>query len=62
MYYLIKSNLELTDKENLIKSEFLFVSILSYDDWINEKSLFDMGIDIEPFSEEILSSEAKINL
>ena len=61
MYYLIKNNLEISDKEKIMESEFPFAVILSYSDWINEKSSFDMGIDIEPFTEEILSSEAKIN-
>ena len=61
MYYLIKNNLQKTDKDDLINSEFSFVAILSYTEWVSEKSLFDMGIDIEPVTEEILSSEAKIN-
>ena len=61
MYYLIRSNLEPVDKDAILDSKTQFAAILSYDEWVSQKDSFDMGIDIEPFSDEILSSEAKVN-
>ncbi len=61
MHYLIKNNLEKIDKTAITNSQNQFVAILSYNEWKEEKNSFDMGIDIEPFTEEILSSEAKVN-
>lgn len=61
MYYLIKNNLETTDKTAIANSQNQFIAILSYNEWKEEKNSFDMGIDMEPFTEEILSSEAKVN-
>lgn len=61
MYYLIKSTIEKTDKQTLLASKEQFVANLTYSEWIIEKDSFDMGIDIEPFADEIWDSEAKVN-
>lgn len=61
MYYLIKDTIEKTDKETLLASKEQFVANLTYSEWIIEKDSFDMGIDIEPFADEIWDSEAKVN-
>ena len=61
MYYLIKSTIEKTDKQTLLASKEQFVANLTYSEWVIEKDSFDMGIDIEPFADEIWDSEAKVN-
>lgn len=61
MYYLIKNTIEKTDKQTLLASKEQFVANLTYSEWIIEKDSFDMGIDIEPFADEIWDSEAKVN-
>lgn len=61
MYYKIKNVLEVSDESCIKDCENQFVAILTYDEWVESKNNFDMGIDIEPFSDEILASEAKVN-
>lgn len=61
MYYIIKDNLEKTEKASIANSNKQFVAVLSYGQWEDEKDSFDMGIDMEPLAGEILSSEAKVN-
>lgn len=61
MYYLIKNTIEKTDKQTLLASKEQFVANLTYSEWVIEKDSFDMGIDIEPFADEIWDSEAKVN-
>lgn len=61
MYYIIKDNLEKTDKASIANSNKQFVAVLSYGQWEDEKDSFDMGIDMEPLAGEILSSEARVN-
>ena len=61
MYYQINNVLE-ESCENCIKNnETQFIAVLTPDEWMKTKNSFDMGIDIEPLNEEILSSEAKVN-
>lgn len=61
MYYSIGAKLEKTEKETILNSQNQFVAILTPSEWVQERDSFDMGIDIEPFTEEILSSEAQVN-
>ena len=61
MYYIIKDNLEKTEKASIANSNKQFVAVLSYGQWEDEKDSFDMGIDMEPLAGEILSSEARVN-
>ena len=61
MYYLIKNQLEKTEKDAILDSGFQYVAVLKRDEWIEEQDSFDMGIDIEPLTEGIMSSEAKVN-
>ena len=61
MYYRIKNVLEASDEICIRDCKNQFVAILTSDEWNESKNNFDMGIDIEPFHEEILSSEAKVN-
>ena len=61
MYYIIKDNLEKTEKASIANSNEQFVAVLSYGQWEDEKDSFDMGIDMEPLAGEILSSEARVN-
>lgn len=61
MYYIIKDNLEKTEKASIANSNKQFVAVLSYEQWEDEKDSFDMGIDMEPLAGEILSSEARVN-
>lgn len=61
MYYSIGAKLEKTEKETILNSQNQFVAILTPSEWAQERDSFDMGIDIEPFTEEILSSEAQVN-
>ena len=61
MYYIIKDNLEKTEKASIANSNKQFVAVISYGQWEDEKDSFDMGIDMEPLAGEILSSEARVN-
>ena len=60
MFYQIKNSLEKSNLEDL-NTDYQFVAILTYDEWTSKKNIFDMGIDIEPNIDNIISSEAKIN-
>ena len=61
MYYKIDVFLEECNKEDLRDSNKQYVALLSYDEWIREKESFNMGIDLDPTSLEILSSQADVN-
>lgn len=61
MYYQIKNVLEESDENCIRDSKTQFAVALTSDEWMKTKNRFDMGIDIEPFNDEILSSEAKVN-
>ena len=61
MYYLIKNTLEKSDENVINNRDYQFVAILTSDEWMRKQNSFDMGIDIEPHLDDVLSSEAKVN-
>lgn len=61
MYYLIDSTLKETEKENILKCSGPYAAVLTRSRWLIEGEIFDMGIDIDPFSHEIRSTKAMVN-
>ena len=61
MYYQIMNTLEESGENCIRDSETQFTAVLTSDEWMETKNSFDMGIDIDPLNDEILSSEAKVN-
>ena len=61
MYYLIKSSLTECTAEELHKGDYQYVAVLSLDDWKNEQSSFDMGIELEINPEDIHNTKAEVN-
>lgn len=61
MYYIIDDTLKECGKENIIKNKKQFVATLTSEEWISNRNIFDMGIDIEPDTSEIHSTKAEVN-
>ena len=61
MYYLIKSSLTECTAEELHKGDYQYVAVLSLEDWKNEQSSFDMGIELEINPEDIHNTKAEVN-
>lgn len=61
MYYLIKEVLEECEKSDIKKSGKQYVAVLTSEEWKQERDSFDMGIDIEPDTSEILSTKVDVN-
>ncbi|OED29837.1 CorA family divalent cation transporter [Methanosphaera sp. WGK6] len=61
MYYIINRKLEEVTFQDILNTKKQFVAILTYDEWKQQKQNFDMGIDIEHQTNEILITEAEVN-
>ena len=61
MYYLIKQTLCTADFERLKTDGAQYVAVLTSAEWSAQKNSFDMGIEIEPLTNEIHSTKAEVN-
>ena len=61
MYYLINETLNEVSVDRIKDSGSQYVAILSTEEWMAERDLFDMGIDIEPETDKISSTKAEAN-
>ncbi len=61
MYYLIRQSLEPAEFNRLKSSGEQYVAVLTPEQWAAQKDSFDMGIDIEPQTQEIHSTKAEVN-
>ena len=61
MYYLIKQTLCTADFERLKTDGAQYVAVLTSAEWAAQKNSFDMGIEIEPLTNEIHSTKAEVN-
>lgn len=61
MYYLIRQSLVPADFAQMKSSGEQYVAVLTPAQWAIQKESFDMGIDIEPQTDEIHSTKAEVN-
>ena len=61
MYYLIRQSLIPADFAQMKSSGKQYVAVLTPAQWATQKESFDMGIDIEPQTDEIHSTKAEVN-
>ncbi len=61
MYFLIKQTLEETTLEELRNAEEQYVAVLSFEEWKNSNSVFDMGIDLDIDEKNIFTTKAEVN-
>ena len=61
MYYLIRQSLIPADFAQMKSSGEQYVAVLTPAQWATQKESFDMGIDIEPQTDEIHSTKAEVN-
>ena len=61
MYYLIRETLTEAVADSIKDSGCQYVAILSTEEWMSDRELFDMGIDIEPETDRIGSTKAEAN-
>ena len=61
MYYKIDVFLEECSKEDLRNDDKQYVAILTSEEWKNQRESFNMGIDLDTTTMEILSSQAEVN-
>ena len=61
MYYLISSTLTPVPREKLAEQSAPYVVVLTRSQWLIEGGTFDMGIDIDPFTNGIHSTKAEVN-
>lgn len=61
MYYLIRQSLVPVDFAKMKTSGEQYVAVLTPAQWVIQKESFDMGIDIEPQTDEIHSTKAEVN-
>lgn len=61
MFFLIRETLEEVGLETFKRDTSQYVAILSPEDWILNQEAFDMGIDLEPDTDEIFTTKAEVN-
>ena len=61
MYYLIKSTLSECSAEDIRNGEYQYVAVLTIDEWKNQQSSFDMGIDLDINPDDIHNTKAEVN-
>lgn len=61
MYYKIDVFLEECSKEDLRNDDKQYVAILTSEEWKKQRESFNMGIDLDTTTMEILSSQAEVN-
>ncbi len=61
MYYKIGETLQECTREDIKNGDEQYVVLLTSEEWKKEKDSFDMGIDLEPDTAEILTTKAEVN-
>jgi magnesium transporter len=61
MYYLIKNTLEECSAEQCHDADSPYVAILTPEQWLEQNENFDMGIDFDMNSDDILTTKADVN-
>ena len=61
MYFIIKENLESSDKKCIKTKKEKYVAVLNSKEWKKQKESFDFEIDIELNTSEILATTADVN-
>ena len=61
MYYLIRDTLVECTAEECHGSGVPYVAVLTTEEWQSERAGFDMGIDLEPDTKNILNTKAEVN-
>ena len=61
MYYLIRNILEECSAEQCHDAGSPYVAVLTPQQWLEESENFDMGIDIDINSDEVLTTKAEVN-
>ncbi|MBP3239719.1 MAG: hypothetical protein J6M92_04135 [Oribacterium sp.] len=61
MYYLIDTMLRKCSAEECHSGEFQYVAVLSPEEWNAESDSYEMGIDMEPDTREIYTTNAEVN-
>lgn len=61
MYYLIRNTLEECSAEQCHDAGSPYVAVLTPQQWLEESENFDMGIDIDINSDEVLTTKAEVN-
>ena len=61
MYYKLDVFLEECSKEDLRNDDKQYVAILTSEEWKKQRESFNMGIDLDTTTMEILSSQAEVN-
>ncbi len=61
MYYLIDTMLRKCSAEECHSGEFQYVAVLSPEEWNAECDSYEMGIDMEPDTREIYTTNAEVN-
>ena len=61
LFYLIKETLTPCTKEDITKRTAQYVAVLSFEEWKENSSLFDMGIDLELATSDQRETKAVVN-
>ena len=61
MYYLIKTTLTECSEEDIHKGEYQYVVVLTVDEWKQQQSSFDMGIELDIDPNDIHNTKAEVN-
>ena len=61
MFFAIEETLNEVSREELKRTNKQFVAVLSFEEWKANKDSFEMGIDIEPDTIEIYTTNAEVN-
>lgn len=62
MFFLIKESLEEVGLETFRRDTSQYVAILTPEDWGLNQDAFEMGIDLEPDTEDIFNTKAEVNI
>jgi magnesium transporter len=61
-YFFLDESMRECSKEEVHKIRgFQYVAVLTRDEWLKERDLFDMGIELEPDTKEIFNTKAEVN-
>ena len=61
MYFIIKENLEISNKKCIQTNKENYVAVLNSKEWKNQKESFDFEIDMDLNTSEILTTTADVN-
>lgn len=62
MYYLIENTLKECDKSECLESKQKYAAVLTPEEWLKERDVFDMGIDMDFEPLDIHTTMAEVNL